>query len=332
MNLSKLKILSQRALLVTALMCVTQVSHAGDGEAGFLAPWLEVPMVARAAAMGDAFVSVQGGLQGSMYNPANISDLRKARFTSSYRVMQLDRRLLHAGVSAPLPEDATLALTWRYADYGHLAIRQSATGQELGGTLGQDEHFFTLVFAKRFSKKVSLGVGASYYNYKFDDITANSALVEIGGLFHLDQVFYDRETLPDAKITDMNLGLSIKGIGSKVPINTSDYYGTNDGVDTSYSIPIKVSVGASARAFDRQLLVATEIEEHEILGPRVKFGAEYTLRNQLALRAGLNRGDLTAGAGFIFGLGKNSLIIDYAFQAGRVEEGSEHIFTFEVGF
>ena len=50
------------------------------------------------------------------------------------------------------------------------------------------------------------------------------------------------------------------------------------------------------------------------------------------LRAGYGDGRLAAGTGYLFAVGKHQLAIDYAFSTDKADEGSEHIFSFDLLF
>ncbi|MEW5995151.1 MAG: hypothetical protein AB1744_12255, partial [Candidatus Zixiibacteriota bacterium] len=116
-------------------------------------------------------------------------------------------------------------------------------------------------------------------------------------------------------------------------------------------VPLELALGGSARLIDRKLLLASDLRfatvkvepetgedappeqgKRRWLGPYFHAGAEYLLAKQLSLRAGYSDRRFTAGTGYVFELGKQLLAIDYAFTTGRVGEGSEHIFSFDLLF
>ena len=41
---------------------------------------------------------------------------------------------------------------------------------------------------------------------------------------------------------------------------------------------------------------------------------------------------VTGGTGFIFEIGDRTIAVDYAFSTDKVDEGSEHIFSFDFLF
>ncbi len=319
------------ALTLASLFPASAVAQ--KGEAGFIGSWLEVPIGARSAAMGQAFVSLGEGGYGQLHNPAGMVGLKHRQFTTSYRSLSVDRKLTYAAVSFPLPEQAAFGLSWLYADYGNVDRRTNG-GLLTGGDIGQDEHEFGLTFAKRFSPRVAVGALVNYHQWKLDNITTNSVLFNAGFILYVDNFLHDRETMGEGLFTDIQIGAAIKSVGSSFIINTADFFGqsANLGSTTSYEVPRKGVVGISGRTLDGLLLLATDVEVHETFGARFRIGGEYELTEQLLLRSGLNDGTFAAGAGFHFDIGKTPLLIDYAFQAGRVGEGSDHIISIDLSF
>lgn len=319
---------------VLGLTLLTSSAYAGDaGEAGTnLSPWLDLPVGARAGALGGAYTAIAEDGFSHLYNPAGLTQLTSPTLSTSYRKMNLDRKISFAALTFPVREEAIVALSWQYAGYGKLLIRDNAGfPSESGAEIGQHEHQFTLVFGKQFSKRVAVGAAASYYQWKLDEISSNSALFDVGALLFIDHFLYDREDIGLSAINDIRVGFAVRGLGSSFQIDTDKFWKGNGGTIQA-EIATRATLGVSGRAFEDKLLLATDLEFHETFGLWTHFGAEYDLSEQLALRAGLNRGKITAGTGFKFDLGASELKLDYAFQGERVGEGAEHLFSLEVGF
>ncbi|MBN4076227.1 hypothetical protein JYT16_00765 [Gemmatimonas aurantiaca] len=308
------------------------VSEAGAGKAGeFLSPWLDLPMGARAGALGGAYTAVAEGGFAHLYNPAGLTQLTEAAFSSSFRSMSLDRKISFVALSFPVREQAIVALSWQYATTGTVIQRSSAgVPSESGAAIGQHEHQFSMVFGKKFSKRVSVGATVSYYQWKLDEISSNSALFDVGVLLFVDHFLHDRDDVGLSAINDIRVGFTMKAIGSSFQIDTDKFW-KRDGGTIQAEIASRFVVGASGRALDDRLLLTSDISYHESFGLWGSFGLEYDLATQLALRVGANRGKPTAGVGFVFALGSRSLVLDYAFLSDRVDEGMEHLFSLEIG-
>ena len=245
--------------------------------------------------------------------------------------MALDRKISFAALTFPVREEAIVALSWQYASYGTVVQRDNAgTPSADGAGIGQHEHQFSIVFGKQISKRVAVGFTGSYYQWKLDAISANSALFDAGVILFVDHFLHERDDIGLSAVNDIRVGFALKNVGSSFQIDTDKFW-NRDGGTVQAEIPTRFVVGASGRAMDDKLLVTSDITFHQSFGVWSAVGAEYELSEQLALRAGANRGKPTFGAGFAFKLGARTLNVDYAFQSDRVDEGAEHLFSLELG-
>ena len=93
-----------------------------------------------------------------------------------------------------------------------------------------------------------------------------------------------------------------------------------------------VTLGASARFLNKKLLVASDVLKNEKQAAEFHAGAEYYLVPEFALRTGYGDGRFTAGTGYMFKFSGHFLAVDYAFSTDKADEGSEHIFSFDLLF
>ncbi|MCH7947504.1 MAG: hypothetical protein IIC66_06860, partial [candidate division Zixibacteria bacterium] len=83
---------------------------------------------------------------------------------------------------------------------------------------------------------------------------------------------------------------------------------------------------------NKTLNLAVDLLKHNKSHIRFHTGAEYLVEQKFAIRAGLSDGSFTAGTGYLFKLGGNTLAIDYAFSTDKAGQGEEHIFSFDILF
>jgi len=82
---------SQR--LLAALLALTLVigtalpASAADGDGGYAGSYFQIPIGARPAAMGGAYLAVSDDGAAPLYNPAGIALMKKKLFAISYRVL-----------------------------------------------------------------------------------------------------------------------------------------------------------------------------------------------------------------------------------------------------
>ena len=309
--------------------------YGADGNGGYAGSFLEIPIGARPAAMGGAYLAVSDDGSGPLYNPAGVANLKKKLFTSSYRVMGLDRTLAYASVIFPAQGNSVLGINWLYAGSGSVEARNSV-GQPLGHEVSLNTHDFGVLFAKRFENAVAAGLKINYYHADFTEITSGSVGIDFGIMLYVDQ-FFNRESRDLMAIKNIQIGAVVKNIGSRFIWNNENYMLRYRGAGVPSSeqednIPTEFGLGGSARFFDQRLTLATDLLKSSKSDMRFHGGAEYLYMKKVALRGGIAGGSPTIGGGYLFKLGNSFLAIDYAFSADKVGEEQEHIFSFDVLF
>jgi len=315
------------ALILLFLILKAQVICAQSEDGGYAGVFLQIPILARPAGMGGAFLAIPNDASAQLYNPAGISTTLKKTFASSYRIMKLDRKLSFVTLAIPTKLQSAIAISWLYAGYGDVTARNSS-GQDLGTTISSSEHDFGLTFAKQFTPFLNIGTKLNYYHKKISTLSASSVGINLGVLFTVDSMVAYRK-MDNKPVTDINFGLTLNHLAAKYPwaAQTDQLSATQDD-----KFPFSVGLGASCRTIKRYLLLALDLEKNEKQSTFARFGGEYTLNKNFLLRTGLNRGVLTAGAGFRFVHTKTTLGVDCAWQADRADEGSDFVISMQFTF
>jgi hypothetical protein len=314
-------------------MCGSVTADEFNG--GYAGAFFQIPIGARPTAMGGAYIAVSNDGAGILFNPAGLANLQKPLFATSYRLMQLDRRLGYAGFIAPVQGEAVLGVHWLYAGTGNIDGRRT-DGELSGLEFSLDNHDFSIIFAKRFERYMSLGVKLNYLYSRFVEMSASSVGFDFGAMFYLMELI-DREERDQFPVQDMQVGLTVKGLGMKYQWDNGKFIRRYiDGAAASNvredKVPIEVGLGASARFFDKKLLSAVDVVKNEKQSVTFRAGLEYYISRQFAIRGGYGGHRFAAGTGYIFKLGDRVLAIDYAFSTDKADEGSEHIFSFDILF
>ncbi|MDZ4722794.1 MAG: PorV/PorQ family protein [candidate division Zixibacteria bacterium] len=323
------------ALLIAAAIVSSATDILGqDGDGGDAGAFLQIPAGARPTAMGGAYRSISDDGAAPLFNPAGLNNLNKPLLSTSYRAMQLDRKLGYLTVALPIQGRAVIGFQWLYAGSGSVMARDE-DGMALDREISQNTSQISILFAKRFENYLAAGVNISYLHSGMTEISANSVGFDFGAVLYFDW-FVDREKREDMAIKDIQLGLLIKNIAKTFTWNSEKYnlkYTTGGlGFEQKDAIPVEIGIGLSSRFLKRKLLLASDISKNAKQAIVPHFGAEYSLSPEFALRAGYGDERLTAGTGYVFHIGKKLLAIDYAFSTDRVDEGSEHIFSFDLLF
>jgi hypothetical protein len=316
------------------LLALAVGAWAGEGDGGYAAPWLQVPAGARPTAMGGAYLAISDDGSAPLFNPAGLARLQRPMFSSSYRAMSLGRRLGYVTAVSPVRGQSTLGVNWLYAGSGSVEARD-ADGYLEGHDISLNAHHFTIVFAKRLTDFLSGGVNLSYILIDMPELDANTVGFDFGMLLYVDQLF-DREKRDQLPVQNLQVGIVARNFSKRFRFLSDKYnlsYTTTDiGTEQEDVVPIELGLGISGRLFQRHLLLAADVRKNEKQNPEFHTGGEYFLTPEFMLRAGYSDKRLVAGTGYLFQIGKNALAIDYAFSTDKVDEGSEHIFSFDLLF
>jgi hypothetical protein len=308
---------------------------ASDGDGGYPVAFFQVPIGARPSGMGGAYLAVSNDASGALYNTAGLCSIDRPIFGTSYRALQLDRTLGYATVLFPSRSHSVIGLHWLYAGSGSVRVRDR-NGFDLGRDFSVNNHVFGFIFAKKVSDLFSFGTKLNYLHTSFPEVSTYSVSFDFGVMAHLSELI-NREKRDLFPVQDIQAGLSVKHIAGKYMWNSEKYtqkYTTDSyyGYEQQDKFPIEIGLGVSGKLLKRKLLIATDLRKSEKQHIRFYGGAEYSVTPEFALRTGYSDSRFTAGTGFVFKVAKRSMSINYAFSSDKVEEGSEHIFSFDVLF
>jgi len=326
------------------ILCLPLLSLAEVGTGGYAGAYMKLSVEPRPAAVGGAYIAISDDAAGQLYNPAGVSAIRHSVFTSSYRAMTLDRSMGFVSILMPTRNKSALGLSWQYVGSGSVDIRNN-DGDNMGTSMSSNEHIFSITFSKQFTPFLGLGSKLQYLlkdgfssggtatKRNFDVIYDNSASsigINLGALLFVDSLF-EYGTMEAKPFNDIKVGLVFNNLAAEYKWSSND--NPNLSSAPADKFPYIVTGGVSFKTFQRNLLVALDLEKVEKRAISVKFGGEYRYNNKFALRTGLDDGIITAGLGYQFDLGENNILeFDYAFSSARVEEGSDHLFGFHFKF
>lgn len=310
-------------VLIQTAVVVAEIEEGADG--GYAGAFLKLAIEARPAAMGGAYVAVADDAAGQLYNPGGLAAITDEAFSSSYRAMKLGRSFGFLSLVFPTRRQSAMGLSWQYVGYGEVEGRGDDT-DPTGKMISSNEHVFGVTFSKRFIPSFSVGMKLNYFHMKVFNLSTGSIGVDLGLLLYVDSLF-EYGTMENKPVTDIRFGFTSRNIAAEYI-----WEAETEGLSPSQTdeFPIVVAFGASCRTMGRSLLLAVDVEKNSKQDAVFRFGGEYNVDDKFLVRAGLNDGAITAGAGFMFNIQKLSFAINYAFSDEQVGEGSDHIFTIDV--
>lgn len=279
------------ALVILALFILPAVAAPG-GSSG--AEFLKLGGGARPLAMGNAFSALPGDVSSIFYNPANLSQLNSPELLTMYN-QYLAGTVQQTAAFAYPTKYGTIGIG--YSSFGSGDIQ----GYDLNG--GVTSPFNTassglnISFARTIDQSFSLGGGLRAISERLEASSASALALDAGLLYKVNPNF--------------NLGLSVTNLGSGLK-----FINDTTPLPTAY----RVGAGYSSPLFGEAIKVASDLVFYPDI-TKLNLGAEYLIKNILAVRAGSDGGLLRAGVGIV----TNRFSFDYAYLSHQDLGGAHQL-------
>ncbi len=289
-----------------------------NNNGGYAGSYLRMGLGARSISLGNTGVADVANGFAHYYNPAILPFLEKKSLTLSYSFMPLDRHTQYVGYNMRVKPAAGLSFGWIESGVGDLQGTNSIG--EFTGEINHSLHGIYFSFGRRFSERLNLGLTIKlvmeYLSDNSFDYSSSGVGFNFGGYY----------TISD----DLSIGAAIYDINTTLQANTEDIF-TYGGKTTDH-FPFLYRIGARYVTPLKWLRVQYDFEGSQKGGVAHHVGVEALHGDNLALRAGFNGDHFVAGAGMDFKLYKFVSFIDYAFTPSVIDEGSTHIFSWQIFF
>jgi tetratricopeptide (TPR) repeat protein len=282
-----------RAWLMISCLCVCCLPQAFAGEESLGALFLDEPVGARGAAMGEALVGVAEDANAVYWNPAGLVRVGRQELLLAHAQSYQDFRNEYAALLWPWSSKDAFGLNLLYS-YNDAFDRFSDTG-DAAGTYSLYDAYAGLAWSHAFSEHLSAGLAVKGLREVIDTYSAWSAAADVSVLY--------ANVLPD-----LNLGWVVNNLGKPVVF-----------ISQSHSLDAFTELGAAYRCWDKNLLLTAAVRESFAAETEFKAGAEVTVFDILAMRAGYRAWPsgnyLGALAGLTLGLGIriSDYNLDYAY-------------------
>jgi len=286
--------------LASPLFAVEDPRYFSDKAAGTTtADFLNLPVGARAAAMGGAYSAISEEASAVYWNPAGLVQIPKLSAVFMRSQYLADISYQYAAYAHRLSYDTVIAGSVLMTDIGSITERD-LSGTESGSFTPRDQ-VFTLSYSKailEFSDKdidVSVGVSAKYIKSSIVG-SAKSYAGDVGIMtYNFGDIPYR------LSVTATNMGGGLKYDKESNPL------------------PLTFKLGGAINPF-RNILIAADVVFPKQNNPNLLFGAELALTpnelTRLCVRAGLNAQQIRDGVGGLsMGVGAtlHFFSLDYAF-------------------
>jgi hypothetical protein len=332
------------ALIVTA----SEAQKVGTSSLQFL----KVMPVARATAMGDAFVTLASGADALYWNPSGIVSSQSLEVTGTMTLWLFDCRQSAIGVALPLGDWGTIGAQFQYVDFGeiqetridHLSVIETSTGSYYnpgltGRTFSPSSILIGISYAKQLTDKFSTGGSIKFASESlWDEPTvtvegANGVIEEVGTRANV--LLFDFGMHYNTGYRSIQLGIAVQNFGSQVKF-----------AKEAYPAPLSFRLGAAANIIGNSALIFTDESNrltfaYDLFQPndyaqQMHFGVEYSLSEMIFLRGGYKENydtdGLTFGVGVATDLSGFPMTFDYSYGAMGEYLPSVHRISLGVQF
>jgi len=262
------------------------------------AQFLKIGMGARPLAMGGAFGAVADDVNSIYYNPAGLTRVEKSEVCATFLKYFEDVNAGFLGYVTNVDKKSYIGAGLTYLQVGNME-RRDVNETDLGEFNATDMALFLNYANSKIANSVlenlAIGGGLKLISQEIDTEKAFTAALDIG-------TFYPADKKLSFALNVQNISYGIKFVNDKDPL------------------PLNIKFGAAYKPMD-DLTVACDLDEYIIDNKLyASLGAEYWIKNMLALRAGYKYGyDTKALGNNLVGLGAGAgfklwgFLIDYAF-------------------
>jgi long-subunit fatty acid transport protein len=262
------------------------VQAKSDGSAS--AQFLAIQSGARANGMGEVGVSVVNDVSATYWNPAGLVEIERMEIGLTHMLYLQSLGYDNVSYAVPMGNHGTLAVTGLALYSGSI---DKTTEDALGNYVVTNETFNTMEsaisvgYGTKIAQDFAIGVNLKTINQRIGDISASGFAGDAGLKYSVSST--------------IKAGLAVQNIGSAIRGN---------------SLPTIVKAGC--HTIIQSLIIAIDSDYALSGGMSYGAGAEYSVMEMIAIRAGYNtRADTNKLTGLHCGMGFNwkGMAFDYAF-------------------
>lgn len=302
-----------RALVAIALAILALASSpAAAGQSGFA--FLEVPVGARAAALGGAYSSVAVGAEAAFWNPAGLATFRGTQVVATH--VETWEGLRHEQVAmAGRQFGGGLAGSIR-AMYSEPIPARDALGN-LTGSFGAHDLEFLVGYGATARPGLDLGVTTQVVRERLDDAGATTWAVGAGAVWQ-----------PSA-LPGVRTALTLQHLGRNA------HYTIDGTAGQPVPLPLALHTGASySGRVGRDLQGLAALDARLTRGRRMvlALGGELAFPVGAALRMGMRAHDDAASWSAGVGWRTGPIAVDYAYVPAKLDLTDTHRFSLSAQF
>ncbi len=343
--MNKLSISKSALLLILAVWIIPALGQDVTKVGTTSAKFLNIPVGARATALGGAFAAIANDATAAYWNPGALSQLEKNELYFMHSDYFADLSLEYISLVFPWEGFGTVGLSLTALNMGEMLVTTVDDPEGLSGsTFDAGSFALGVSYARSLTDKFSIGGTVKYVSESIAKSKASGVAIDVGTIF----------TTP---FRDIRLGVSVANFGQKFRIAGEDLLvqkdidpsinGNNESVNANlttdrFDLPLNLRLGLAydpIKTENNRFTVAVDALHPNDNSESVNAGAEWALfKERFFLRGGYrnlfledNENSYTAGFGLRYSSGTVTFRLDYAYADLKRLQGI-HQFGFSLAF
>jgi opacity protein-like surface antigen len=338
-KMRKNKLIILIAVMAVMLISLQSYAQGVDKIAQTGMKWLDIPIGARPASLGNAYMAGAPDASSVFWNPAATALVTGTHVFLSQTQWIADINVLAASGTYEVPDIGTFGVHFMNVSWGTIRATQfngQATLYDEMGTFEPTDFAIGITYAKQISAKFSVGSNVRYIheNLLGDFVGAEGSMANPEEVrAQMDNIAIDLATLFYTGYKDLRFGVSVKNLSTEKAYRFE-----------TFPLPLTFTFGIAmdlAQAYfleqgsPQSLTLLVDAVHPRDFSERVHVGLEYSYDKMFFLRGGYKTNQdeqgLTLGGGIDVEISDFSLGVDYSYlDFGNFD--AVHIFSFDFGF
>jgi hypothetical protein len=327
--------MQKKVLIALLCFCLTgslysQNSSRNVSKVGTVAaPFLQIPVGARAVAMGSAFVSVANDATALYWNAAGIVELEEGEVIGIHTRWIAETSFDFGGLVIPLGSAGMLGLSFTSLSMDDMMVRTVEKPEGTGEYFSAGDINIGLSYAFRLTERFAIGFTTKFIQQKIWHMTASAFAVDAGTTFRTD--LFNGLTI-GAAISNFGTSMRLDGRDTRQfgPVDETKM-GSNQNIPQNieldtWDLPLSFQFGISTNTVNTENFrwtIAVDAYQPSDNYGSMNVGTEISYNEYLFLRAGYSslflsdsEGGLSLGLGFTTEPLFSGLLLkfDYAFR------------------
>lgn len=288
--------------LVNVIVLLASLDVVFGDAGGKAGAFLRIPVGARPAGMGNAFVAIANDASALSYNPGAMFQINSIAFGGMYSRMSMGRKHYQASLILANPRAGALGIMLTNYGVSNIDGRDESGNQT--SEFNDNEIALSLGYGRELLPFLGIGGTVKYIQHSISDYKATGMGYDFGVLAAFKFGY--------SKANSFNVGVCATNLAGKLN------WDTESAIEESIPYTLRSGVSLNLSFNNTTLVFSAEYDKTDQVNQVWREGGELWINRAFALRTGLNGKDLQFGGSLRLGW----LQLDYSYCPDILDEGA----------